>query len=223
MEGLVAQLLSKFEQGKITRRKLAEVIAIAATTLYGGSKVPTVSAAAPSPALVGGRGTLRTLLVNHISYGCPDYRPARDFYSEVMGMELAAPPANANNNGRPVTQATLTIGKRGTTPPGSPAGIPNPFIIVRNGRGTQEPGGGIRGGEAMPPPPVKATIDHIAYTIADWDQKKVLEILKKRGLRGRNMTEPREDTVNSYHVMDPHGYDVQIAGIKMSAFGGGNG
>jgi catechol 2,3-dioxygenase-like lactoylglutathione lyase family enzyme len=219
MEGLVAQLLAKFEQGQITRRRFAETIAIAATTLYGGGTVP-VSAATPSPA-AGGRGTLRTLLVNHISYGCPDYRPARDFYSEVMGMELATPAPNPNNNGRPVTQATLTIGTRGTTPPGSPAGTPNPFIIVRNGRGTQEPGGGIRGGEAMPPPPVKAVIDHIAYTIADWDQKRVLEILKKRGLRARNMTEPREDTVNSYHVMDPHGYDVQIAGIKMSAFGNG--
>src|SRR5262245_27568650 len=106
MESLVAQLLGKFERGQITRRKFAETLAIAATTLYGGSKVPA-SAAAPSP-IAGGRGTLRTLLVNHISYGCPDYRPARDFYSEVMGMELAqpAPNANANNNGRPVTQAT---------------------------------------------------------------------------------------------------------------------
>src|SRR6516162_9245274 len=218
MEGLIAQLLTKFEQGKITRRKLAETLAIATATLYGGSKVSASAAAAPSPAIAGGRGTLKTLLVNHISYGCPDYRPARDFYAEVMGMELVPPNPNANNNGRPVTQATLTIGSRGKTPPGMPAGTPAPFIIVRNGRGTQEPGGGIRGGEAMPPPPVKATIDHIAYTIADWDQKKVLEILKKRGLRGRNMTEPREDSVNSYHVMDPHGFDVQIAGIKMTAF-----
>ena len=221
MEGLVAQLLAKFEQGFITRRKLVETLAVAATTLYGGSKMP-VSAAPTSP-LAGGRGTLRTLLVNHISYGCPDYRPARDFYADVMGMELVVPAANANNNCRPVTQATLTIGKRGELPAGTPSGVPNPFIIVRNGRGTQEAGGGIRGGEAMPPPPVKATINHIAYTIADWDQKKVLEILKKRGLRGRNLTEPREDTVNSYHVMDPHGYDVQISGIKMSAFGSGNG
>jgi catechol 2,3-dioxygenase-like lactoylglutathione lyase family enzyme len=221
MEGLVAQLLAKFEEGKITRRKLAETLAIAAATLYGGSKV-SASAAAPSPAVAGGRGTLRTLLVNHISYGCPDYRPARDFYAEVMGMELVPQTPNANNSGRPVTQATLTIGPRGKTPPGSPPGTPAPFIIVRNGRGTQEPGGGIRGGDAMPPPPVKALINHIAYTIADWDQKKVLEILKKRGLRGRNMTEPREDTVNSYHVMDPHGFDVQISGIKMTAFGGGS-
>ncbi len=214
MEALIAQLLSKFEQGQISRRKLAETLALAATAIYGGTKAAE-SAEAALPA--GGRGTLRTLAVNHISYACPDYRPARDFYMDVMGMEHSGP---VDDKGR---QATLTIGAKGTAPMGSPAGTPTTFIIVRNGRGTQEPGGGIRGGEAMPPPPVKAVVNHIAYTIADWDQKRVFEILKKRGLRGRNITEPREDSVNSYHVMDPHGYDVQISGIKMSAFGSGNG
>jgi catechol 2,3-dioxygenase-like lactoylglutathione lyase family enzyme len=214
MEAFIAQMLTRFEQGKISRRKLAETLALAATTLYAGGTAPTTVEAAP---LAGGRGTLKTLLVNHISYGCPDYRPARDFYADVMGMEHVGA---RDDNGR---QATLTIGAKGVTPAGSPPGTPATFLIVRNGRGTQEPGGGIRGGENMPPPPVKAVVNHIAYTIADWDQKRVLEILKKRGLRGRNMKEPREDTVNSYHVMDPHGYDVQISGIKMSAFGSGNG
>ena len=79
-------------------------------------------------------------------------------------------------------------------------------LIVRNGKGVQ----GVAGA-----PPVKAVVNHIAYTIANWDQKKVLEELTKRGLK------PREDSVNSYHVYDPDGYDLQISGIKMSAFGSG--
>ena len=213
MEALVAQLIAKFEQGQISRRKLVETVALAATAIYGAPKV--AEAAETELVGAGNRGTLKTLAVNHISYACPDFKPARDFYRDVMGMEEA--PSTQPN----ATQSTLTIGARGSAPPGTPAGTPTTFIIVRNGRGTQGPNGGIRGGEAFPPPPVKAVVNHIAYTIADWDQKRVLEILKKRGLRGRNLKEPREDTVNSYHVMDPHGYDVQISGIKMSAFGNG--
>ena len=113
MEGLVAQLLSKFERGQITRRKFAETLAMAATTLYGGSKVPAsaaapVSAADPSP-VAGGRGTLRTLLVNHISYGCPDYRKPRDFYRDLMGMELV----DKSDSGQ---QAILAFGPKGSTP-----------------------------------------------------------------------------------------------------------
>ena len=85
MEAFVSQMLDKFQAGKISRRKLIETLALAATTVYGGKKAPTTVEAAPP----GGRGSLRTVLVNHISYGCPDYRPARDFYRDVMGMEPA--------------------------------------------------------------------------------------------------------------------------------------
>jgi catechol 2,3-dioxygenase-like lactoylglutathione lyase family enzyme len=52
-------------------------------------------------------------------------------------------------------------------------------------------------------------VDHIAYTIKNWDQKKVETELKRRGL------EPRVDTENSFHVKDPDGFDVQISGEKM--------
>jgi catechol 2,3-dioxygenase-like lactoylglutathione lyase family enzyme len=52
-------------------------------------------------------------------------------------------------------------------------------------------------------------VDHIAYTIKDWDQKKVEAELKRRGL------EPRVDTENSFHVKDPDGFDLQISGEGM--------
>jgi len=52
-------------------------------------------------------------------------------------------------------------------------------------------------------------IDHIAYTIENWDRKAVKAELERRGL------DPRPDTENSFHVMDPNGFDLQISGADM--------
>jgi catechol 2,3-dioxygenase-like lactoylglutathione lyase family enzyme len=54
-------------------------------------------------------------------------------------------------------------------------------------------------------------VDHIAYTIENWDQQKVKAELEKRGLN------PREDTPDSYHIKDPDGFDLQISGKGMKA------
>ncbi|HLH16718.1 MAG TPA: VOC family protein [Bryobacteraceae bacterium] len=69
------------------------------------------------------------------------------------------------------------------------------FLLPRNARsGVQTP-----------------RVDHIAYTIESWDQKAVKAELDRRGLTAR------EDTVNSYHVKDPDGFDLQISGKEMKA------
>jgi catechol 2,3-dioxygenase-like lactoylglutathione lyase family enzyme len=52
-------------------------------------------------------------------------------------------------------------------------------------------------------------VDHIAYTIKNWDKDKVEAELKRRGL------EARPDTDNSFHVKDPDGFDLQISGEGM--------
>jgi catechol 2,3-dioxygenase-like lactoylglutathione lyase family enzyme len=54
-------------------------------------------------------------------------------------------------------------------------------------------------------------IDHIAYTIENWDKGAVEAELKRRGLQ------PRADTPNSFHVKDPAGFDLQISGKEMKA------
>lgn len=54
-------------------------------------------------------------------------------------------------------------------------------------------------------------IDHIAYTIDNWNQGQVEAELKRRGLH------PRPDTENSFHVKDPDGFDLQISGRGMKA------
>lgn len=71
------------------------------------------------------------------------------------------------------------------------------FLLPRNGR----PNGNH-------PPPY---VDHIAYTIEDWDQQNVKAELDKRGLN------PSEDTKDSYHIKDPDGFNLQISGKGMKA------
>jgi len=52
-------------------------------------------------------------------------------------------------------------------------------------------------------------IDHIAYTIDNWDKNAVKAELQRRGL------DPQPDTDNSFHVKDPNGFDLQISGQEM--------
>jgi catechol 2,3-dioxygenase-like lactoylglutathione lyase family enzyme len=71
------------------------------------------------------------------------------------------------------------------------------FIIPRNAR---------TGATTKPP-----LINHVAYTIDNWDKNAVEEELKRRGLT------PRPDTEDSFHVKDPDGFDLQISGKGMKA------
>ena len=54
-------------------------------------------------------------------------------------------------------------------------------------------------------------VDHIAYTIADWDNIKggVEEELKRR-----NLKIVQGDAKTSIHILDPDGFRVQFGGYK---------
>jgi catechol 2,3-dioxygenase-like lactoylglutathione lyase family enzyme len=52
-------------------------------------------------------------------------------------------------------------------------------------------------------------VDHICYTIADWDKDAVEAELRRRGL------EPEPDTDESFHVRDPDGYRLQISSDRL--------
>ena len=92
---------------------------------------------------------------------------------------------------------------------------PNPLAAPRGNAAAGAAGGrGATAGAAQPArPPVTAVIDHIAYTVANFDKTRAEAILKDWGLPGLR---PDGD---SFHVKDPFGYDVQISGFGMSAFG----
>ena len=69
------------------------------------------------------------------------------------------------------------------------------IVIARNA--SSRPGG-------------KVGVDHIAYTLANWDTDKAVKPaveaeLKRRGLMIRT-------TEGSFHVQDPDGFEVQIGG-----------
>ena len=58
-------------------------------------------------------------------------------------------------------------------------------------------------------PAGKPYVDHICYTLANWDEKAVEAELKRRGL------DPKLDTggnQRTFHVKDPAGFDLQIGG-----------
>jgi Glyoxalase/Bleomycin resistance protein/Dioxygenase superfamily len=76
MKRFIAGLVKDFESGKVDRREFCQTVALAAV-VYGASDAAN---AAPE------RG-LKVIGINHISYTCPDYAKARDFYTSVLGME----------------------------------------------------------------------------------------------------------------------------------------
>jgi len=104
MEQIIAKLLNEFEQGKMNRRQLIQSLAVAATAAAAAP-----AQAAPSP--------FKAVTVNHISYQVADYKKTRDFYVDLLGMEVK------QDNDR--SQCYLTFG--------------NSFLLPRNARGERKP------------------------------------------------------------------------------------
>src|SRR5215510_150948 len=111
MERFIADLVQDFESGKINRRQFCETVALAATVYAAGESAAN---AAPTQGF-------KMIAINHISYACPDYRKAREFYTSVLGME------NAKDDEK--SRANLTFGpKRGGN-----------YFIARNAPATNTP------------------------------------------------------------------------------------
>ena len=123
---------------------------------------------------------MKMLGVNHISYSCADYRKARDFYSSVVGMQVL------NDNGK--NRANLAFGQE--------PGKGGQFLVARNfGNVPQQPG--------------KAVVDHICYTVANWNDDRLMSGLKAAGTKPVDRT-PGGGSIN---VFDPYSYQVQLASI----------
>lgn len=167
MERFIADLVGKFETGTISRRDFCEGVALAAIVYAAGAEA---NAAPP--------GGLKMLGVNHISYACPDYRKARDFYSSVLGME------KLKDDGK--ERVNLAFG---------PApGKGGSFLVARNAA-------------ANAPAPARAVVDHVCYSISNWNDARVNTALKAQG---QNPT-GRSGSVNVY---DPFNFQVQLASAE---------
>lgn len=160
VEQIVANLVSEFERGKLTRRQLIQNLTLAVTA---GSALSAVPAAAAEGVV------LPAIYINHVSYQVKDYAKTRDFYAGLFGMKVV------EDDGK--MQCRLLFGDN--------------ILVVRNA-GTR--------------PGAQIGVDHIAYTIADWDAEKdaYLAEIKRRGLK----------LTGASDVADPDGFRVQFGGYK---------
>src|SRR5438067_584701 len=179
MEGFVASKLDEFDRGKVSRRKLIETLTLAATA----------ACAADSATAQGGAPPFKVALVNHLSYSCPNFRQAGDWYSKVFNLEQV---------GLKATELTLPFGKMGEQPLGVTAkDVPVTFIIAR---ALDRPVNPRNAGRAKP----DAVIDHVGFTVADFNRERARAELIALGVKN-----VREAGPYSLHIDDPFGYDVQ--------------
>jgi hypothetical protein len=189
MFGFVATKLDDFEKGKISRRRLIEMLTLAAT----GATAAKRADAAESPGV-------KVALVNHISYTNPNFRQAGDWYSKVFNLDQVGLKDN---------EVTLPFGKMGEQPYNVAAkDVPLTFIISR----TRDPNRPPANAAAAARPRPEAAIDHIAYTVADFDRPKAKAELISLGVKN-----VREGGLYSLHLDDPFGYDIQISGLDNNA------
>jgi catechol 2,3-dioxygenase-like lactoylglutathione lyase family enzyme len=142
MERFIAGLVDQFESGKVDRREFCKTVALAATVYAAGD-----AAQAQAP-----RG-FKVLGINHLSYSCPDYTKARDFYTNVFGLENVA---------------KADTGKRANLMFGPEPGKGGSFIVARNATPNDRP-------------PAQAQIDHFCFTLSNWDEAKVRAAMKAKG------------------------------------------
>jgi hypothetical protein len=81
-------------------------------------------------------------------------------------------------------------------------------LIIRTRDVDAPPAGAAR---ARPTP--EAVIDHIAFTVADFNRDRTVPMLQALGVKN-----VRPLNINSVHMDDPFGYDVQISGLDETAF-----
>ncbi len=194
MESFYATKLDEFAKGKISRRALLETLTVAATTTVATTTAGAV--AAPDPAL-------KVALINHISYNCPDFKKAADWYSKVFNLDQV---------GTTKIDTALPFGKKGEKPFGVTANdVPLTSLIIRSRDLNAPPQGG-----GAPRRKSRALIEHMGYTVADFDRERAKVELKSLGVEN-----VRDGGLYSLHMTDPFGYDVQISGVANNALSDG--
>jgi catechol 2,3-dioxygenase-like lactoylglutathione lyase family enzyme len=195
MEQIITKLLRDFEDGFLNRRQLVQSLGLAFTAALGGAAAQT-----PAGTPAGAKDSpFKTVELDHISYQVNDYRVTRDFYADLMGMEVK------NDNGK--TQCELYFG--------SSMLLARNHFRPRDGEATPATPPAAPAPQARNRPAPTSLVDHIAYRIYNWDTDQVREELLRRKLM-KDTTKP--DTgggipgYSSFHVSDPDGFNLQISG-----------
>jgi hypothetical protein len=148
MERFIADLVQNLDSGRIDRREFCQAVALAAA-VYGAGDAAQAQAQ---------RG-FKIIGINHMSYTCPDYTRARDWYASVLNMK---------------NESTRDDGKRANMIFGPEQGKGGSFLVARNS-------GVVASGSAGVNPGAQAVIDHICYTVPNWDEARVRSTLKGKG------------------------------------------
>jgi catechol 2,3-dioxygenase-like lactoylglutathione lyase family enzyme len=139
----------------------------------------TASAVGAAPADEPDSKLIKAISVNHIVYNVPDYAKARDLYAGLLGLQAT------NDDGK---SCRLKIGD--TT------------LVIRNVGTYQSPTGNFTAGSD------KTGIDHIAYTIANWDtDPKVKEAM--RAELTRHGLPAIENSMNGF-TQAPDGFGLKV-------------
>jgi len=188
MFGFAATKLNEFEQGKISRRQLIETLTVAATA--AGATGTASAAQSQVGVTVAG--------INHVSYTCPNFKQAADWYSKVFNLDQVGLKDN---------EVTLPFGKKGEQPYNVTAkDVPLTFIICRT-RDLNAPAA-----NGQPRPKATNVVNHMAYTVADFDAERVKAELTALGVQNIRGAGP-----NALHMNDAFGYDVEINGLANNA------
>jgi catechol 2,3-dioxygenase-like lactoylglutathione lyase family enzyme len=175
MERFIANLVKDFDSGKLDRREFCQSVALAAL-VYASGEAANAQAS---------RG-FKVLGVNHISYQCPDYAKAREWYSSVLGMQVVG---------------SRDAEQRANLMFGPDPGKGGSFMVVRNA-------------PAQPKPPSPVVIDHICYTVSSWDDARIRAALKAKGVEpsGRqgdlNLYDPFNYYVRSDNIARARNYTL---------------
>lgn len=214
MDDALNRIFNDFDRGRISRRRLLQILGVAAVGAplssaigqgsCGGANAGTPRCeTTPFPPPFAPTGW-KTVLIDHFSMQVVDYQKEAAYYNALMGWKVRS------DDGR---QAVLDIGDWGSViirggfevppaPPASPLPAVGDTSGGRGGRG----GRGRGGGRA----PARAVWDNLCIGIAPWDTKKVEAELTRRGL---NPVADHDSSKGffSFHVKDPDGFDIQLS------------
>ena len=214
MSDHLVTLFDAFDRGTVSRRQLLKALGVAvavrpasafAQGQCGGARAGTPECD-PTPAKLPFEPTgWKTVLLDHFSCQVADYPKEAAYYAALMNWKIRS------DDGK---QAVLDIGEWGglvlrggyqAPAPQSEAEAPAaaPPAAGQSGRA------GGRGAAGGPRAPRLAVFDNFCWGIEPWDAKKVEAELRKRGLAP--VADNQGKDVQSFHVKDPDGFDLQIS------------
>ena len=85
MESTIAELITRFESGHITRRDLIQRLSL----IVAAAASPAAAAAQTAPP------AFKANRFNHLSFVVADYARTRDFYADLLGLRIARDDAKA--------------------------------------------------------------------------------------------------------------------------------